>query len=147
MVLHPLQALMAADPTKVAVLDVRPATQFALLQHPCTELHVMYEQLGKNLEAIRALAAGRNPCAAAPSQGDAAPSDAASGSGTAARKVGAAAAALQDPSSVVFVVCRRGNNSQRAVVQLREQGVTNVVDVVGGMEAWAAEVNPSMPVL
>ena len=44
-----------------------------------------------------------------------------------------------------YVVCRRGNSSQRAVVALREAGFL-AVDLVGGLEAWAREVDPSFPI-
>ena len=40
----------------------------------------------------------------------------------------------------IVVICRRGNNSQRAVVRLRELGVA-AVDVIGGYQAWATEVD------
>jgi adenylyltransferase/sulfurtransferase len=53
-----------------------------------------------------------------------------------------ARAALADSRSdaTVVVVCRRGNDSQRAVVALREAGAVagGAVDLEGGLEAWAA---------
>lgn len=45
----------------------------------------------------------------------------------------------------VFVVCRRGNDSQRAVSRLRELGLTTATDMIGGMEAWARDVDPTFP--
>lgn len=51
----------------------------------------------------------------------------------------------QDDPPPLYVVCRRGNDSQRAVARLRELGIVHGVDVVGGMEGWAAEVDPSFP--
>ncbi|KAL9283508.1 Adenylyltransferase and sulfurtransferase MOCS3 [Arabidopsis thaliana] len=45
----------------------------------------------------------------------------------------------------VFVVCRRGNDSQRAVQYLRESGFDSAKDIIGGLEAWAANVNPNFP--
>ena len=50
-----------------------------------------------------------------------------------------------DAAAPVAVICRRGNDSQVAVLQLRQLGVA-AVDVVGGYEAWAAEVDPDFPV-
>ena len=47
----------------------------------------------------------------------------------------------------VYVVCRRGNHSQLAVQELRAAGLLEAYDLIGGMEAWAEEVDPSMPVL
>lgn len=45
----------------------------------------------------------------------------------------------------LYVVCRRGNDSQRAVEYLRESGFDSAKDIVGGLEAWAAHVNPNFP--
>lgn len=45
----------------------------------------------------------------------------------------------------VYVVCRRGNDSQRAVARLHEMGFAQAVDVVGGVEGWAKEVDPQFP--
>jgi adenylyltransferase/sulfurtransferase len=47
----------------------------------------------------------------------------------------------------VFVVCRRGNDSQVAVRYIKEQveGV-DVCDLIGGYTAWAREVDDSFPI-
>ncbi|GAB4818434.1 hypothetical protein N2152v2_005480 [Parachlorella kessleri] len=45
----------------------------------------------------------------------------------------------------LYVLCRRGNDSQRAVARLRQLGIVHGVDVVGGMEAWAQQVDPDFP--
>uniref|UniRef100_A0A1J3K5Q3 Adenylyltransferase and sulfurtransferase MOCS3 n=1 Tax=Noccaea caerulescens TaxID=107243 RepID=A0A1J3K5Q3_NOCCA len=45
----------------------------------------------------------------------------------------------------LYVVCRRGNDSQRAVQYLRESGFDSAKDIIGGLEAWAAHVNPNFP--
>ncbi|KAM7202647.1 hypothetical protein V8F33_002573 [Rhypophila sp. PSN 637] len=50
----------------------------------------------------------------------------------------------------IFVVCRRGLDSQEAVEKLREMGLDRcgkrkVVDIIGGMKAWKEEVDPSFP--
>ena len=47
----------------------------------------------------------------------------------------------------MLVLCRRGNASQLAVKELRAAGLARVLDLAGGLEAWAREVDPSMPVL
>ena len=53
----------------------------------------------------------------------------------------AEAAALVPADGRLFVVCRRGNDSQRAVRLLRAAGVQgDVVDVRGGLAAFAREV-------
>ena len=46
----------------------------------------------------------------------------------------------------VCVVCRRGNDSQHAVRLLREHGVVDAVDVIGGLEAWAHQADVQFPV-
>lgn len=56
-----------------------------------------------------------------------------------------AASAVDDKDVPIYVVCRRGNDSQRAVQKLKELGHKNVLDVVGGMEAWAKEIDPTFP--
>jgi adenylyltransferase/sulfurtransferase len=46
----------------------------------------------------------------------------------------------------IYVVCRRGNDSQLAVEMLKEGGV-DAKDVVGGLNAWAKLVDPTWPTL
>uniref|UniRef100_A0A0D9VMB5 Molybdenum cofactor synthesis 3 n=1 Tax=Leersia perrieri TaxID=77586 RepID=A0A0D9VMB5_9ORYZ len=45
----------------------------------------------------------------------------------------------------VYVMCRRGNDSQVALQILRENGFLYTSDVTGGFESWAKEVDPSFP--
>ena len=45
----------------------------------------------------------------------------------------------------LYVVCRRGNDSQRVAQLLKDSGITHVADVVGGLQAWAEEADPSFP--
>jgi len=45
----------------------------------------------------------------------------------------------------VCVVCRRGNDSQRVVKLLIENGVNDVVDLVGGLEAWSRQSGVEFP--
>lgn len=50
----------------------------------------------------------------------------------------------------IFVVCRRGLDSQEAVEKLKELGLDNggrrrIMDIVGGMRAWKDEVDPTFP--
>lgn len=42
----------------------------------------------------------------------------------------------------VFVVCHSGGRSMRACEYLHDQGITNVVNVVGGTSGWMALGNP-----
>lgn len=46
----------------------------------------------------------------------------------------------------VVVVCRRGNDSQRALQHMQELGLSTGKDLLGGMEGWAREADPSYPV-
>eukprot|EP00842_Homolaphlyctis_polyrhiza_P006402 jgi/Hompol1/6763/HPOL_003800-RA len=46
----------------------------------------------------------------------------------------------------VYVVCRRGNDSQLAVDLLQKHGIKNAYDLVGGLTAWSETVDASMPI-
>ncbi|MED6196463.1 Adenylyltransferase and sulfurtransferase MOCS3 [Stylosanthes scabra] len=48
-------------------------------------------------------------------------------------------------ASQLYVVCRRGNDSQRAVQYLQKMGYTSAKDIVGGLESWAHNVDRSFP--
>lgn len=45
----------------------------------------------------------------------------------------------------ILTVCRRGNQSQRAVLKLKALGYTNVKDLIGGVTAYANQVDPEFP--
>ncbi|KAL6999221.1 Adenylyltransferase and sulfurtransferase MOCS3 [Sarracenia purpurea var. burkii] len=45
----------------------------------------------------------------------------------------------------LYVVCRRGNDSQRAVQYLHKMGFTFAKDIIGGLESWANDVDPNFP--
>lgn len=45
----------------------------------------------------------------------------------------------------LYVVCRRGNDSQRAVEYLHKMGFTSAKDIIGGLEGWARDVDPNFP--
>lgn len=47
----------------------------------------------------------------------------------------------------VYVICRRGNDSQRAVDVLRSVGFTSIYDITGGLQSWVQEVDPQFPAL
>lgn len=53
-------------------------------------------------------------------------------------------ASLSDSSSLT-VVCRRGNDSQRAVQLLRERLQCPVVDLQGGLLRWSSTADPTFP--
>ena len=52
----------------------------------------------------------------------------------------------EDGCEAVAVICRRGNQSQRALLALKAAGVDNAVDVIGGMTAWSQEIDGSCPI-
>lgn len=52
---------------------------------------------------------------------------------------------IPDKDTEVVVVCRYGNDSQRAVHKLDEMGYTNVCDIVGGLRLWSQQVDPTIP--
>lgn len=45
----------------------------------------------------------------------------------------------------LYVICRRGNDSQRAVDYLRKAGFSSAKDIIGGLQSWASEVDPEFP--
>lgn len=58
----------------------------------------------------------------------------------------------QRGAQAICVVCRRGNDSQRAVLRLRElqnRGMLapsiNIRDLIGGLQAWAQYGDPTFP--
>lgn len=56
----------------------------------------------------------------------------------------------EDYPPPIFVVCRRGLDSQEAVEKLREMGLDKggkrkIMDIIGGMKAWKEEVDPGFP--
>lgn len=48
-------------------------------------------------------------------------------------------------SAQLYVICRRGNDSQRAVQCLHKMGFTSARDIVGGLESWTHDVDANFP--
>lgn len=46
----------------------------------------------------------------------------------------------------VVVMCRSGKRSAVAIMQLEQQGFTNLYNLQGGIMAWADEIDPEMQV-
>lgn len=50
----------------------------------------------------------------------------------------------------IYAVCRRGNDSQRAVQlllnRLQEKDKPDMFDLRGGLQAWSKEVDPDFPI-
>uniref|UniRef100_A0A0D9YT07 Adenylyltransferase and sulfurtransferase MOCS3 n=1 Tax=Oryza glumipatula TaxID=40148 RepID=A0A0D9YT07_9ORYZ len=55
-------------------------------------------------------------------------------------------ASSSDKPPSLYVVCRRGNDSQIAVQLLREKGFLSAKDIIGGLQSWAQDVDPDFPV-
>ncbi|KAK3011490.1 hypothetical protein RJ639_012495 [Escallonia herrerae] len=45
----------------------------------------------------------------------------------------------------LYVICRRGNDSQRAVQLLHKMGFSSAKDITGGLESWTQDVDPNFP--
>ncbi|MCB1318541.1 MAG: hypothetical protein KDK27_21390, partial [Leptospiraceae bacterium] len=50
-----------------------------------------------------------------------------------------------DREKEYVVHCKMGGRSARAVEFMRSQGFSHVKNLVGGINAWAAEIDPDMP--
>ena len=51
---------------------------------------------------------------------------------------------LLDSGEALLVICHHGVRSARAAEFLQQNGFTNVINVTGGVEAWACEVDPAL---
>ncbi|KIY99793.1 adenylyltransferase andsulfurtransferase MOCS3/UBA4 [Monoraphidium neglectum] len=118
------------------LVDVRPKEQFDVMSLPgAVNMPFVTPEsfIDRHLPQLLRLAHGGG--AAAPHQGGGAAASA------------AAPAAAAAPPRPVYVMCRRGNHSQLAVRALREAGLAECYDLVGGIQAWAQEVDPALPIL
>lgn len=50
-----------------------------------------------------------------------------------------------DPDKPTVVYCHHGIRSLNATVMLRQAGFANVRSLAGGVDRWAAEIDPAMP--
>jgi len=57
------------------------------------------------------------------------------------REIPAAAAEL-DPGQETIVICHHGIRSRKIAWFLESRGFSNVINLRGGLEAWAREVDP-----
>ena len=51
-----------------------------------------------------------------------------------------------DQDKPVIVMCRSGKRSMAAIMQLEQQGYTNLSNLKGGILAWQAEIDPTINV-
>jgi adenylyltransferase/sulfurtransferase len=50
-----------------------------------------------------------------------------------------------DPNREIVIHCKTGGRSQRAAEFLQKSGFKNVVNLAGGITAWATDVDPKLP--
>lgn len=50
-----------------------------------------------------------------------------------------------DPESRIVAICHRGVRSMSVAAWLREQGFERAQSLRGGIDAWAAEIDPTIP--
>jgi len=50
-----------------------------------------------------------------------------------------------DPDAETVVICHHGVRSYQVALFLERNGFTNVLNLSGGIAAWADDVDPSMP--
>jgi rhodanese-related sulfurtransferase len=60
------------------------------------------------------------------------------------RQIPQQAAAL-DPNQEIVLICHHGIRSRQVGYFLENTGFTNLINLTGGVEAWAREVEPNMP--
>lgn len=53
---------------------------------------------------------------------------------------------LPDKTARIVIHCHHGMRSARAAEYLKKIGYTQVQNLTGGIDAWAAEIDPSVPV-
>ena len=51
-----------------------------------------------------------------------------------------------DPDRVTVVICHHGIRSRHIGIYLERQGFANVINLSGGVDAWARDVDPDMAV-
>ncbi|QJD96434.1 rhodanese-like domain-containing protein [Mucilaginibacter robiniae] len=51
-----------------------------------------------------------------------------------------------DKNKPVVVMCRSGKRSAMAIMQLEQQGFTNLYNLKGGILAWADQIDPTISV-
>lgn len=51
---------------------------------------------------------------------------------------------IADKSQEMAVFCHHGLRSAQAVMWFRQNGWTNIINMDGGIDAWAAEIDPSI---
>ena len=60
------------------------------------------------------------------------------------REIPAAAETL-DPAQEIIVICHHGIRSRQVALFLKARGFSNVINLRGGMDAWARHTDTSLP--
>jgi rhodanese-related sulfurtransferase len=50
-----------------------------------------------------------------------------------------------DPSRETVVICHHGIRSRQVAFFLERAGFSNVINLTGGVDAWARDIDPDMP--
>ena len=50
-----------------------------------------------------------------------------------------------DPEQEIVVICHHGIRSRQVAYYLEQQGFDKVINLEGGVEAWAEDIDPAMP--
>lgn len=50
-----------------------------------------------------------------------------------------------DASAPVVVICHHGGRSAQVAMFLERQGFSEVINLAGGVAAWAGDIDPAMP--
>jgi rhodanese-related sulfurtransferase len=53
---------------------------------------------------------------------------------------------MLDPQQEIVVICHHGIRSRQVAYFLEHNGFTQVINLAGGVAAWARDVDPQMPV-
>ena len=51
-----------------------------------------------------------------------------------------------DPAATTVVICHHGGRSMQAALFLEKQGFAHMYNLQGGVDAWARQVDPAVPV-
>ena len=49
-----------------------------------------------------------------------------------------------DPDQTIILICHHGRRSQQVGYYLAQQGYSDLINLDGGVDAWAKELDPSM---
>ena len=50
-----------------------------------------------------------------------------------------------DPDAEIVVICHHGGRSMQVASFLKHHGFSHVANIMGGIDAWSREVDPSVP--